>query len=41
VIGRAITWWQSAPCDERTAVLLVVGTWLFGAAVSITLAPGR
>lgn len=24
MIARAITWWMSAPCDERTAVLLLV-----------------
>lgn len=24
MIARAITWWMSAPCDERTALLLVV-----------------
>jgi hypothetical protein len=25
---RALDWWMSAPCDERTAVLLFVVPWL-------------
>lgn len=24
MIARALTWWSSAPCDERTAVVLFV-----------------
>ncbi|WP_275690600.1 hypothetical protein [Luteibacter jiangsuensis] len=29
---RFFTWWSSAPFDEKTAVALIVGVWLLGAA---------
>lgn len=34
---RAITWWMSAPVDQKTAVLLVVGPWLLLAATLLSL----
>jgi hypothetical protein len=36
---RAIAWWMSAPIDQKTAVLLVVGTWTLLAAVLLSLPP--
>lgn len=36
---RLIEWWLSAPVDEKTAVVVIVGPWLALAALLLSLPP--
>jgi hypothetical protein len=32
---RAITWWMSAPVDEKAAVVIVVVPWLLASCICV------
>jgi len=36
-IQKAISWWMSAPIDEKSAVALVLGIWTTFAAVLLAV----
>lgn len=36
---RALAWWLTAPFDEKTAVMLIVGPWVALAIVLLALPP--